>query len=185
MSEQRDVVVVGGGPAGTAAAILLRQRGLDVLLLDEARFPRDKICGESVSPEAWRLLEAMGAAGAVQALQPRPVRGMALRAPDGTTVRGHSRGHSRCGFAVRRTAFDQALLCTARAAGVEVREAVRAEAPLVADGVVTGVTAANGAGTETLPARLVVAADGRRSVVARRLGLLHEHRRLRKFAVRG
>ena len=58
----RDVVVVGGGPAGSAAAIFLAQRGHDVLLLDAARFPRDKVCGESVSPEAWRLLDAMGAA---------------------------------------------------------------------------------------------------------------------------
>ena len=56
----RDVVVVGGGPAGAAAAIFLRQRGHDVLLLDEARFPRDKVCGEGVSPEAWRLLAAWG-----------------------------------------------------------------------------------------------------------------------------
>jgi len=56
----RDVAVVGGGPAGSAAAIFLRQRGHDVLLLDEARFPRDKVCGEGVSPEAWRLLAAMG-----------------------------------------------------------------------------------------------------------------------------
>ena len=58
------MVVVGGGPAGAAAAIFLRQRGHDVLLLDEARFPRDKVCGEGVSPEAWRLLDGAGRGGA-------------------------------------------------------------------------------------------------------------------------
>ena len=58
--ERRDVVVVGGGPAGSAAGLLPRQRGHDVLLLDAARFPRDKVCGEGVSPEAWRLLDAHG-----------------------------------------------------------------------------------------------------------------------------
>ena len=55
------VVVVGGGPAGAAAAVFLRQAGHEVVLLDEARFPRDKVCGEGVSPEAWRLLARMGA----------------------------------------------------------------------------------------------------------------------------
>ncbi len=68
------MIVVGGGPAGAAFATLLRLRGHDVLLLDAARFPRDKICGEGVSPEAWRLLEELGAASRVRALRPHPLR---------------------------------------------------------------------------------------------------------------
>ena len=83
-----EVVVVGGGPAGAAAAIFLRQGGHEVLLLDEAHFPRDKVCGEGVSPEAWRLLDRMGAAAAVRALRPRPLLGMTLTSPDGTVFSG-------------------------------------------------------------------------------------------------
>jgi menaquinone-9 beta-reductase len=180
----RDVVVVGGGPAGSAAAILLRRRGHDVVLMEEARFPRDKVCGESVSPEAWRLLEALGAAPAVRALGPQPVRGMTLVAPDGTRARGEYR-QDHAGFAVRRLALDHVLLCAARAAGVEVQEGTRVTGLRQAEGQVRGVIVANGAGEAEVAARLVVGADGRRSVVARRLGLLREHRRLRKFAVRG
>ena len=74
----RDVLVVGGGPAGTAAAILLGQRGHDVMLIDEARFPRDKVCGEGISPEAWRLLGKVGATAAVRALGPKALLGMTL-----------------------------------------------------------------------------------------------------------
>lgn len=181
----RDVIVVGGGPAGAAAAVMLKQRGHDVLLLDEARFPRDKVCGEGVSPEAWRLIEELGATGAVQALAPYPLRGMAVTAPDGTCFRGDYRGAARPGFAVRRVRFDRVLLDRARAAGVEVREGMKATGLLQRDGAVDGVTGVNGGGPEVLRARLVIGADGRRSVVARRLGLLREHRRLRKFAVRG
>jgi geranylgeranyl reductase family protein len=181
----RDVVVVGGGPAGAATAVLLKQRGHDVLILDEARFPRDKVCGEGVSPEAWRLLADLGVDGAVRALAPHPLRGMAVTAPDGTCFRGDYRGAPRPGFAVRRERFDRVLLERAREAGVEVREGMRATGLLWRAGAVEGVTAVNGRGPETLRARLVVGADGRRSVVARRLGLLREHRRLRKFAVRG
>ena len=185
MPEPRDVVVVGGGPAGSAAATFLRQRGRDVLLVDEARFPRDKVCGESVSPGGRRLLADLGAAEAVRRLAPQPLLGMTLTSPDGTTFRGDYRDAAEPGFALRRQALDQVLLDGARAAGAEVREGVRATGLVVEDGTVAGITCEGGRGPETIRARLVIGADGRRSVVARRLGLLREHRSLRKFAVRG
>jgi geranylgeranyl reductase family protein len=182
----RDVLVVGGGPAGTATAIFLKQRGHDVLLVDEARFPRDKVCGEGVSPEAWRLLDAMNASERVRALRPWPLRGMVLSAPDGTQFRGLYRSASGAlGFAAPREKLDSALLAAARGAGVEVREATRVTELILDSGRVAGATAVTGSGPESLRARLVIGADGRRSVVARRLGLLREHRSLRKFAVRG
>lgn len=180
-----EVVVVGGGPAGAAVAVFLRQAGHEVVLVDEARFPRDKVCGEGVSPEAWRLLARMGAEAAVRALHPRPVRGMRLTSPDGTAFTGEYGPTRAPGFAVRRYCLDRALLDAARGAGVEVREGVRARDLVIEDGVVRGVVVEGGRGPERLPARLVVAADGRRSVVARKLGLLREHRTMRKFAVRG
>ncbi len=179
------MVVVGGGPAGAAAAVFLKQRGHDVLLVDEAVFPRDKICGESVSPGAWTIFEAMGAARAIRGLRPQPLHGMALSAPDGTAFRGDYRGAPQPGFALRRETLDAALLETARAAGVELRLRTRVTGIVRRDGIVSGLTCANGAEPTTIAARLVVGADGRRSVVARRLGLLSEHRSLRKFAVRG
>ena len=185
MADPRDVVVVGGGPAGSAAAVFLRQRGRDVLLLDEARFPRDKICGESVSPGASRLLSALGVAEAVRRLAPQSLLGMTLTSPDGTAFRGDYRGAADPGFAVRREALDHVLLQQARAAGAEVREGARVTGLVSEAGVVKGVTCEAGGAPETIRARLVIGADGRRSVVARRLGLLREHRSLRKFAVRG
>ena len=140
-AERRDVVVVGGGPAGSAVACFLAQRGHDVLLLDAARFPRDKVCGEGVSPEAWRLLDAMGAADRVRALSPHPLRGMQLVSPDGTAFRGEYRGRDRPGFAVRRLALDEALLDAARAAGVEVREGARVTGLVREGDAVAGVVA--------------------------------------------
>jgi geranylgeranyl reductase family protein len=186
-TDVRDVVVVGGGPAGAAVSVLLRRRGHDVVLADEARFPRDKVCGEGVSPEAWRLLADLGVEADVRALRPHPLRGMALVSPDGTPFRGlYRRRDDDLGFAVRRDRLDHVLLGNARRAGVDVRESTRATAvDWSATGRAHDVLVTNGAGPERIRARLVVAADGRRSVVARSLGLLREHRSLRKFAVRG
>jgi flavin-dependent dehydrogenase len=110
---------------------------------------------------------------------------MTLTSPDGTSFRGDYNGAAEPGFAARRESLDAVLLDAARAAGAEVREGVRATGLVFASGVVAGVICENGVGPETLRARLVIGADGRRSVVARRLGLLREHRSLCKFAVRG
>jgi len=180
VSESRDVVVVGGGPAGTATAIFLKQQGHDVLLLDEARFPRDKVCGESVSPGAWPLLESLGAKDAIRELKPHPLRGMLLTSPAGRVVRGDY-PEGTMGLGLKRSVLDAVLLALARQQGVEVEEGVRVTALEFKDGGVTGVVCSE----RHIGARLVVGADGRRSLVARRLGLLREHRRLRKFAVRG
>ncbi len=183
--EIRDVIVAGGGPAGAAMATFLRLAGHDVLLLDAATFPRDKICGEGVSPEGWRLLEALGAGGRVRALRPQPLRGMTLVAPDGTSFSGEYGPRREPGFALRRCALDAALLGRARDVGVEVREGWRVTDLHFDGGRVAGVVAENGDRPIALAARLVVGAEGRRSRVARRLGFLREHPRLRKFAVRG
>lgn len=185
MSAARGVVVVGGGPAGAATSIFLRQLGHDVVLVDEARFPRDKVCGEAVSPEAWRLLAALDAEARIASRRPWPLRGMTLTAPDGTVFEGRYRGAPRPGFALRRRDLDHALLDAARHAGVEVREMTRVSGIVVENGVVAGVVAESQARTGVIRARLTVAADGRRSIVARHLGLLSEHASLRKFAVRG
>jgi flavin-dependent dehydrogenase len=110
---------------------------------------------------------------------------MTLTAPDGTSFSGFYRGAAAGGFAVRRRALDACLLDAARAAGAAVREGVAVSGVLALDGRVTGVVADDAPGGTEIRARLVIGADGRRSVVARQLGLLREHPRLRKFAVRG
>jgi geranylgeranyl reductase family protein len=183
---ERDVIVVGGGPAGAATACFLRQRGLDVVLLEAARFPRDKICGESISPRAWPLLERMGAAGRVRELAPHPVRGMRLTSPEGTSFEGRYPAEDAPGMAVRRLALDPVLLDRARALGAEVHEATSVTGLLRRQGAVAGVEARDAAGRRrSWGARMVVGADGRHSVVASRLLLRRLHPRLRRFAVRG
>lgn len=190
-----DALVVGAGPAGAATAILLAKEGLSVVLLDRARFPRDKVCGEYLSPEGTRILDRLGVLSAVETHGARPLKGMRILAPDSTLLVGDYptggpwHGHRPHALAVRRRVLDHVLVERAREVGVSVREGVRV-IDLLRDGrQVAGVVAeparraADPAGAERLLARLVVAADGRTSVIAERLGLRRPHPWLHRLAL--
>ncbi|MGH7386651.1 MAG: NAD(P)/FAD-dependent oxidoreductase [Candidatus Rokuibacteriota bacterium] len=186
-----DVVVVGAGPAGAATAILLAERGWSVTLLDKAAFPRPKICGEYLSPEAARVMDRLGVLKAVDAAGAQPLSGMRITAPDGTVLDGtyptggRWRGYRDHALAIRREVFDRILVERARALPVEVRERHRVTGLIREGGEVVGVRAedAEGAAVE-IRSRLVVGADGRASVVAHALGLPRPNRLKRLALVR-
>ena len=187
-----EVIVVGAGPAGAATAWALARSGVDVLLLDRAYFPRDKVCGEYLSPQASRLLHEMGALARVEASGAPQLRGMTVRSPNGAEMRGQFagahgfRGFRDRGLAVRRRVLDSILVDCARAAGARVREGVRVTdvAGFDVGGRVTGVRVApiNGEPARELTASVVVGADGLRSIVARRLGVAKTSPWLRRLA---
>lgn len=179
--EMRDVVVVGGGPAGSATAARLAAAGLDVLLVDRAEFPRRKPCGECVNPAGVDALARLGALDAVLAAGPAPLTGWRIGGPDGFAGRFPA---ARQGFAIPRAVLDAILLDHARAAGADVRTGVQVRDLIRLEGRVAGIHAL-GPGGEAVDvhARLVVGADGLRSVVLRRLGLLERGPKLRKLAL--
>ena len=185
------VIVVGAGPAGSSTAWHLARRGIDVLVLDRARFPRDKPCAEYLSPEASRLLDTMGALGACEGAGAAQLTGMTVRAPNGAVLRGdfaaaHGfRGFRDRGLALRRTVLDGILLERATTAGVNVVEGERVTGLVRnARGAVVGVEVLDARGQAAeRRADIVVGADGLRSVVARRLGLARARRRPRRIAM--
>ena len=170
---------MGGGPAGSATAFFLASSGIDVLLLDKARFPRDKTCSEYLSPQASRILEAMGALSLVESSGAAQLKGMRVHAPNGRTIHGEFaashgyRGYRDRGLAVRRTILDSILLERARTAGAQVEEGRRVVDVIWDErGRVCGVATSGEAGRRELRAPLVIGADGLRSVIGRRLGLI-------------
>lgn len=181
-----EVLVVGGGPAGSACALLLAHRGVDVLLLDKARFPRAKPCGECVNPGAVAALHRLGLHETVSALAPARLDGWRLR--DGRAEVSASFGDGLHGLGVPRRTFDAALLEAARRAGVRVAEGERVVGvrPATGPGARPGVEV-RGRGakssTHTLAPRVVVGADGLRSVVVRSLGLVARPARIRKLSL--
>jgi flavin-dependent dehydrogenase len=185
-----DVIVVGAGPAGAAAAILLAEQGLHALVLERGRRSRPKICGEYLSPEAGRVLDRLGVLKAVDSAGAVALRGMRITAPDGTMLTGryHAVGAFRPyrehAMGVSRAVLDGALVERLRTLPVDFREGVRVSGVVVERGSVVGVdTVDRGGAVQTFRAPLVIAADGRASTVAHRLGCRHPHRLARMALV--
>lgn len=188
--ERCDVIVVGGGPAGTSAAVALAGQGRDVILVDRARFPRPKPCAEYLSPEASRILDAMGALTPVEETGAARLAGVIVRSPNGSEIRGEFlsdhgyQPYRERGLSVRREILDNVLVARARATGVRVREGVRATGLRMNGGAVAGVDLLDAHHRAAgIDARLVIGADGLHSVVARRLGLSRSARWPRRLSL--
>ncbi len=175
-----DAVVVGAGPAGAATALLLARAGASVLLVDRARFPRDKACSEYLSPATTGILARLGygVLDEVERAGPARLYGMKVIAPSGAVMCGrfaarHGFASPRpYSFALPRATFDAILRRAAERAGAVVREGAAVEDLVFAGAAVSGVVTRSGDGRrDTCLARVVVGADGLRSVVVRRLGL--------------
>lgn len=155
LMQRWDVVVVGAGPAGASAALSARQTdpGARVLLLDRARFPRDKVCGDGIAPQTFDLLDNLGAAGTHEGYDPVPM--LRVGGPLGAEA---GRRMARPARVIPRRVFDARLVDAALQAGAELAQRVvrrvhdRGHAVLVDDDI---------------EADVVIGADGASSVVRR------------------
>ena len=175
MPQRYDVVVVGAGPAGcAAAAAALRARpDARVAILDRARFPRDKPCGDGMAGEVVDLLDHLGLDGAAIAAGYRPISRLRVRSPQGLVV---DRPLRRPALVIPRLVLDARLLDQVRGRGADVIEQRVRTVDVRADGVVID---------DRLAARVLIGADGAESTVRRAIGARPNPSRTVAVAIRG
>lgn len=169
-----DVAIVGAGPAGASAAILLARLGCAVKLFDRAKFPRDKACGEYLNPGAWRiLLEELGIRPNQLGAHLHKIDSIRIVAAGGelcVPLRDAS-GNLAYGISCRRNAVDELLLRHAEAAGARIEERFNVRRALLKDGAVVGIEGTNALGEmERCEATITLACDGAHSTIARQFG---------------
>lgn len=163
-----DVAIIGCGPGGGACAASCAQAGLRTLLLERATFPREKVCGDCLNPGCADTLRRLDLVARLRALPHGRLRAVEFVSAGGRAVRVMLPGEGE--IALKRSAFDQLLMTRAMELGGTVRTGT------TVTGVVPPVMQ-NGswhikAGPESFHVRILVAADGRNSTVARLLGIL-------------
>ncbi len=183
-----DVIVVGAGPAGSAAAWWLRQAGRDVAVLEKAAFPREKVCGDGLTPRGVKALQDMGVDTSPSAGWTRH-KGLRVTGGGVVTEVDWPRLQSWPDFSLvlRRSELDARLAAHAEAAGARVHTGITVTEPLLDDaGRVAGVHATAGPDREpqTWRAPLVVSAEGLSGRLAKSLGLTRREDRPLGVAVR-
>jgi geranylgeranyl reductase family protein len=185
---RHDVLVIGGGPAGSAAGFWLAKAGHDVCVLERKAFPRDKTCGDGLTPRAVHQIREMGLEPAIAAHHHRH-DGLRAEA-HGITLELRWPQHPvfpDYGYVVRRRDLDQMVAEHAAGAGATVLQATEAVRPLLRDGLVTGAVVKDKAGGQTreVRARYVIVADGSLSRFGRALGAARNKSYPQGIAIRG
>ncbi|MDB5348879.1 MAG: flavin-dependent dehydrogenase [Planctomycetota bacterium] len=167
-----DVAIAGAGLAGASLALWLSRDGARVALLDSGEFPRDKLCGEYLSPECWGVLERMGVAGDVSNSAYHPIRRIRITTPRGRVIESEiATLDERPGIGLSRSFLDDLIVRRAREAGAMVLERSRVGGPLLRHGRVVGLHARHQLhGPFEVKAKVTIAADGRHSALVRQTG---------------
>jgi geranylgeranyl reductase family protein len=182
-----DVLVIGGGPSGSAAGYWLASAGHDVVVVERKAFPREKTCGDGLTPRAVHQLTEMGLAPRLEDFHRYDgLRAVAhgisleLKWPEHPVYPSH-------GFVVRRCDLDTMVAEHAVKAGATLLQATEAVAPLLQDGLVVGATVKDKERGETreIRARYVVVADGANSRFGRALGTARNRSYPQGMAIRG
>ncbi len=171
-TRETDVLVIGAGPAGAAAGYWCATRGLDTVMLEKKHFPREKTCGDGLTPRAVKQLNDMGLGDSLATFH----RYEGLRATaHGKALELHWPSHPiypQHGYVVRRRELDQMVAFNAERAGAALLQGHEATAPILENGRLVGATVTDKDNETTFDvrAKYVVIADGANSRFGRALG---------------
>jgi flavin-dependent dehydrogenase len=178
-TESTDVIVIGGGPAGSATALYLSMKGHRVLLLEQAHFPRDKVCGEFISPAADDLLDELGLLESIEALSPQRLLGVSIAAYGEDELNidyPDLSGQKMASLSLPRITLDALMLDAVEQKGVKVLQGHKVTDLILQNDQVVGVEGRDDQKNPfSFKAKVVVDAGGRNCISLRRLGLRQEN----------
>jgi geranylgeranyl reductase family protein len=172
-----DIIIVGGGPAGSAAGLYAARNGLKALLVDKENFPRDKICGDALSGKSVNILRELDLLEKTQNLPGAHIQSIVFSSPDHASFRidleNTSLKNIPKGFVIRRKNFDAFLFNEAKQVISSSLENFSVTDLILEDGYVRGIKGSQKNTDEELSfySNIVLGADGYKSIVARKLGL--------------
>lgn len=169
-----DIIIVGGGPAGSAAALYGAKEGLKILIVEKERFPRDKICGDAISGKSIENMELLGILDNVKKLPSVTLEHITFGSPSGKhiTIPLSKNSTRPAGFVIQRKHFDHFLFEQVKTSGVEYHENTKVTGLLIESNQVRGVRVLDNTNGKSFDIRgkLVFGADGYNSLVARKTG---------------
>jgi len=165
------VIIAGGGPAGSSAAVHLATAGARVLLIEQKKFPRPKLCGEFISPECALHFQQLGVSAQMRAAHPATLQATVFYSRNGKDVRVPSSWFSASGVALglSRAEMDEVLLRRAADAGADVLEDAQAAGLIIENQTVCGVVVKQSATETIFKATVTVDGTGRNRALTRRL----------------
>ena len=174
-----DIVIVGGGPSGTAAALFLKKYGYNIALLDQALFPRDKVCGEFISPAADDIFFDLGVLDSINALNPTRLSGVILSAYENSYLQvdypDSFDGRTMTSLSVERSKLDNLMINHVRNSDVDLLEGFKVTDFLFDNGNVCGVKGHDAIKTKfSIKGKIIIDAGGRNSISLRQLNLRRE-----------
>lgn len=186
--KQYDVIIAGAGPAGCSAAFFLAKQGFEVLLADKAVFPRDKVCGDGIGPNALDVLDRMDIVGAIEAEKPWKATHVAVQSPQGSVLKGKipKKDNLRDFYYIfPRFDFDAVLFNHLKyVTNVKTLENFQITDLLYNEKRICGVTGKYNNKSERINGKYIIGADGVNSIIARKLNLLNNNKHHKCFSVR-
>lgn len=177
MTRDYDVIIAGAGPAGSSAAIHLAAGGLNVLLVEQKKFPRPKLCGEFISPECQDHFEKLGVARAIVCSHPASVSETVFYSSRGYKVTVPSRWFGeRMALGLSRAVMDEVLLRRAAEVGVDVIDGASVVGPRIDTDCVHGLRIKSASEEREYQAPVAIDATGRARILLRKLNHVHQQK---------
>ncbi|MBI5047157.1 FAD-dependent monooxygenase, partial [Candidatus Micrarchaeota archaeon] len=188
--EEYDVIILGGGPAGSSCAAFLSKAGRNVLLLDRATFPRDKTCGDGISGRSVSVLKELGLMTEIAKIEHEDMYGVTFSSPKGTVVpigtgpKEKQKEDVPPGFVCRREVFDNVIFQNAKKLCTKTIEGFNATDLIMDGNKVVGIKGMFNGKEMSFKAKVFVGADGAGGITARKLGAYNSDEMHQAVAVR-